>query len=32
MTPAGVALALRRPLPNDELVIVAAGEREDGAA
>jgi hypothetical protein len=32
MTPADVALALQRPLPNDELVIVAAGERRRGAA
>jgi hypothetical protein len=31
-TPADVALALRRPLPDDELIIVARGERQDEAA
>ena len=30
--PADVALALQRPLPDDALMIVAAGEREDNAA
>jgi putative SOS response-associated peptidase YedK len=30
--PADVALALQRPLPDDELMIVATGERQDGAA
>ena len=31
-TPADVALVLHRPLPDDELMIVATGEREDKAA
>ena len=31
-TPADVALVLQRPLPDDELMIVATGEREDKAA
>ena len=30
--PADVALALQRPLPDDELIIVARGERQDEAA
>ena len=30
--PADVALALQRPLPDDELMIVATGERKDKAA
>ena len=29
---ADLALALQRPLPDDELVIVGAGERKDEAA
>ena len=31
-TPADVALALQRPLPDDEVMIVATGERQDDAA
>ena len=31
-TPADVALVLQRPLPDDELMIVATGERQDEAA
>ena len=30
--PADVALSLQRPLPDDQLVVVAAGERKDEAA
>jgi hypothetical protein len=30
-TPADVALVLQRPLPDDELVTVATGERQDHA-
>ena len=31
-TPADLALALQRPLPDEGLVVVATGERKDEAA